>query len=65
MWFTAIAQLVGQQAATPHLDTTNPYLAQESSTSTTLMVVGGLAVLAGVAYFALRSPPRRLGRSRR
>lgn len=59
MWFTAIAQLVQQEAATPMLNTTNPYAAsmQQSSTSPWVAIgvlVGALAVGGGV-YYVLRS----------
>lgn len=62
MWFTAIAQLVGQQAATPQIYTGDPYAAQEQAGSTTtLLVAGGLLLLVGgAAYFILKTPaPRR------
>lgn len=69
MWFTAAAQLIGQQAATPMLNTGDPYAAQEQSGSTmTMLVAGGLILLVGgAAYVMLKSPARsrRMGRSRR
>ncbi len=59
MWFTAAAQLIGQEAQGVSLNTANPYLTQEKAAQasdpwgTIALVVGGVAALAGL-YWVLR-----------
>lgn len=63
MWFTAIAQLVGQEAQSQPLDTRNPY---QTGSSSSLLIAGGLLLLVGgAAYFMLRTPRRTMGRRSR
>lgn len=54
MWFTAIAQLVGQEMQAQPLNLNNPYAGQMQDRSNPLMtiglLVGGVAVVGGVIY---------------
>jgi len=67
MWFTAVAQMIGQESAAQPLNVANPYAAQQQSSSMgSMLLIGGLVVLVGgAAYYMLRAPPRAMGRRSR